>query len=160
MLATFKLYTHNLLCLSSGLNAVLSYRISSVSPSPDVPFSINSTAGVITTTRKLDRESVQRYEIIVQASDDGGLAVNSSRVVVNVEDINDCTPTFSRPVYNVNILENLQPGASVATVIATDCDIGNNGVVQYSVVGGDLGVFQLDCKCAQKRILCNSKFLY
>ena len=129
--------------ISLGSNAVLSYHISSVSPSVDNPFIINSTTGAITITKELDRESVQH----VQASDDGGLAVNRSQVLVIVEDINDCTLTFSQPVYNVNIVENLQPGASVAMVITTDCDIGNNGVIRYSVIGGDLGVFQLDCKC-------------
>lgn len=126
---------------------MVSYRISSVRPVADNPFVIDQDSGVITTTRELDREVVDQYEITVQVSDIGGPAINTTRVIVDVEDINDCTPTFSQSVYNVFILENLQPGASVATVMATDCDIGSNRAVLYNVIGGDLGVFQLDCKC-------------
>ena len=77
-----------------------------------------------------------------QASD--GVGTDSTQVLVEVLDTNDCTPTFDQPEYNAPILENLPPGARVTTVTATDCDAGINAVLRYSIVGGDSSLFQLD----------------
>ena len=79
-----------------------------------------------------------------QASD--GLTSNTTSVEVNVLDINDCTPTFTQPSYNEKVLENLPAGVVVRTVTASDCDSGNNAVVQYTIVAGDISVFEIDCE--------------
>ena len=67
-------------------------------------------------------------------------------MVVNVLDINDCRPTFTQPFYDEGVLENLPAGVAVTTVTASDCDTGNNAVVRYTIVAGDLSVFELDCE--------------
>lgn len=46
----------------------------------------------------------------------------------------------------MDIIENLPSGSSVAAVAATDCDVGANAELRYSIVAGSLGVLQLDCK--------------
>ena len=71
---------------------------------------------------------------------------NNSNVVVNVLDINDCTPTFRLASYDEPVLENLPSGVVVTTVTAIDCDAGSNAVIRYSIVAGDLSVFEVDCK--------------
>ena len=65
---------------------------------------------------------------------------------MTVQDVNDCNPTFVQPTYQVDISENLPRGSSVASVMAEDCDEGVAAMLSYTIAGGDLGVFQLDCK--------------
>lgn len=79
-----------------------------------------------------------------KASD--GSTANSTSVVVNVLDINDCTPTFSQPSYNEEVLENLPAGVVLMSVTASDCDIGSNAAVRYAIVAGDISVFEIDCE--------------
>ena len=74
------------------------------------------------------------------------MTTNETTVVVNVLDINDCVPTFSMPSYNEEVLENLPAGVVVTTVTASDCDAGDNAVVRYEIIGGDLSVFAIDCE--------------
>ena len=71
---------------------------------------------------------------------------DTTAVRVTVLDVNDCEPTFVQEVYRVAINENLPSGSSVASVRALDCDEGANAELSYSIVAGDLGVFQLDCE--------------
>ena len=125
----------------AGANANITYSIVAVRP-PSNSFAIDAATGEITTTTELDRESVQQYNLTVQASD--GTLTDTTQVIVNVDDINDCDPMFDQPSYTIPVLENLPAGSSIATVTATDCDIGNNALLQYTVVAGDIGVFSLD----------------
>ena len=77
----------------------------------------------------------------MQARNDGGPS-NSATVTVEVLDVNDVTPRFTQEIYNAAIVENRPAGASVVMVTATDDDEGANGMVRYSLIGGDIGVFQ------------------
>lgn len=81
----------------------------------------------------------------VQVSD--GVFVDTTTVRVTVEDTNDCDPTFTLASYAFSFLENLPAGTSVGSVRATDCDEGSNADIRYSITGGSLSVFQLDCEC-------------
>lgn len=67
-------------------------------------------------------------------------------VIVTVEDVNDCDPTFVEDVYRVNINENVPIGSRVAAVRATDCDEGDNALLRYTIQQGDIAVFELNCK--------------
>lgn len=79
----------------------------------------------------------------MQARNDGGPS-SSATVTIEVLDVNDVTPRFTQEIYNAAIVENRPAGASVVMVTATDDDEGANGMVRYSLTGGDVGVFQLD----------------
>ena len=79
----------------------------------------------------------------MQARNVGGPS-SSATVTIEVLDVNDVTPQFTQEIYNAAIVENRPAGASVVMVTATDDDEGANGMVRYSVIGGDVGVFQLD----------------
>lgn len=75
-----------------------------------------------------------------------GVGTDEIVVRVPVQDVNDCPPTFVEEVYQVQISENVPQGSSVASVRATDCDAGSNAVLRYSIAGGDVGIFELDCE--------------
>ncbi|XP_023314181.1 fat-like cadherin-related tumor suppressor homolog isoform X1 [Trichogramma pretiosum] len=68
-------------------------------------FLINSTSGLITTSgRKLDRENQAEHILEVTVRDDGRPALSSTtRVVVQVEDVNDHGPMFEEKFYIVQI---------------------------------------------------------
>lgn len=107
-----------------------------------------SAEGVLTATG-LDREAVPggAVELTVVARDRGMFPLaNSTTVVVTITDINDVTPAFvpSLPA-TVNVLESVEVGAEILTARAQDADAGDNGVLVYSLDGGDdNGTFAID----------------
>ena len=54
---------------------------------------------------------------------------------VTVLDVNDCSPEFTQPSYDVPLREDAPPGSSVIQLTATDPDEGST--VQYSITGGN-----------------------
>lgn len=103
--------------------------------SSEFPFKIDANTGVITLTRKLDREQVSGYSFIVNVNDNG---IPSLSDTVNIEfeiiDVNDNHPHFEKSVYNVSIEELVPIGTNVLTVHAIDFDIGINAQVRYSLI--------------------------
>ena len=186
----------------SGLNGAFNYSIQPPLTSAPYPFSIDPFTGAITTTTELDRESIDRYNLTVVATDGTGRSgqtmvcvnvcvcvcgggggvwmgdlqcvyVGSNsvtslspvfldwctvdhlyipctcvcvcvQVVIMVDDVNDCDPTFTSSVYSVPVAENTPTGTRVTMVTARDCDLGSNGLIRYTIVGGNVGVFSLD----------------
>lgn len=57
------------------------------------------------------------------------------QVVIQVLDVNDCRPQFSKPQFSTSVYENEPAGTSVITMMATDQDEGSNGEVTYSLEG-------------------------
>ena len=56
------------------------------------------------------------------------------KVNVEVIDLNDNTPTFSKPQYTLDVPEDTSLGTTVFTFLASDPDDGNNGLVTYSLL--------------------------
>ncbi|XP_027861759.1 cadherin-23 isoform X4 [Xiphophorus couchianus] len=107
-------------------NNFLTYTIISASAFPQY-FSIIMVEGyaVISVTRPLDYEMVPKglIYLTVMAKDGGNPPLNSTvSVTVEVIDENDNPPEFSKPSYIVKIPENLNAGATVLVVNATDLD--------------------------------------
>ena len=83
-------------------------------------------------TQKLDREQQQTYRMRVIAFDGGTPPKSGSVVVVvKVQDSNDNSPIFDRPIYNVSVSEDAAVRDIVATVHAQDPDEGLNGLLKY-----------------------------
>ncbi|XP_056330093.1 protocadherin Fat 4-like [Danio aesculapii] len=64
---------------------------------------------------------------VVQATD----ADAGSNVLV--EDVNDHNPEFTQSSYSLSIYEDVSRGTSILKVDASDCDIGPNGLVRFSI---------------------------
>uniref|UniRef100_A0A667YI88 Cadherin domain-containing protein n=1 Tax=Myripristis murdjan TaxID=586833 RepID=A0A667YI88_9TELE len=125
---------------NEGKNAVMTYSIiQNVRNEINLNlFSINATTGTIyTVLRSLDREAEERYLVVVEARDGGGLAGTGTATIM-VSDINDHPPVFTQRVYSTQVgpLE-LEVNSEVLVVSATDGDQGENAVVTFSIVGGD-----------------------
>uniref|UniRef100_A0A4W6DCA0 Si:dkey-22o22.2 n=1 Tax=Lates calcarifer TaxID=8187 RepID=A0A4W6DCA0_LATCA len=124
---------------NEGKNAMLTYSIiKNVRNEINLNlFSINATTGTIyTVLRSLDREVEDRYLVVVEARDGGGLAGTGTATIM-VSDVNDHPPVFTQRVYTTQVTEDLEVNSEVLVVSATDGDEGENAVVTFSIVGGD-----------------------
>ncbi|XP_061755306.1 protocadherin-16-like [Nerophis ophidion] len=108
-------------------------------------FTINKETGHLCTSTSLDRdEGLERFDLIVTATDGGGLS-SVARVRVSLADINDNRPSFYPLVYAVSLSAHSSPGTSVVKVTANDPDAGENGRVTYrTVAGGGSAFFTLN----------------
>nr|XP_046262320.1 protocadherin alpha-8-like isoform X12 [Scatophagus argus] len=88
---------------------------------------------ILVVQKSLDREVVRSHSLVLTALD-GGKPPKSGdmNILVNVLDINDNAPVFTRDVYSVMLDENAPVGTTVIQVNATDLDDGPNGEVNYS----------------------------
>ncbi|KAM3612183.1 uncharacterized protein V6R79_004086 [Siganus canaliculatus] len=89
---------------------------------------------ILVVQKPLDRETAERHTLILTALD-GGKPPKSGEmnIVVNVIDVNDNVPLFSKDIYSVRVSENAPVGTAVIQVNATDLDEGANGDVVYSL---------------------------
>ncbi|XP_056238335.1 protocadherin alpha-8-like isoform X18 [Seriola aureovittata] len=88
---------------------------------------------ILIVQKSLDREAAGSHSLLLTALD-GGKPPKSGEmnILVNVLDVNDNTPVFSKGIYSVTLIENAPVGTTVAQVNATDLDEGPNGDVVYS----------------------------
>ena len=117
-----------------GINQKIKYSIVKDLSSIDCPFEIDSESGVVTNSKKLDREEKGFYTFKVKAEDKGiDPGPLSSEVVVEItlNDINDNNPIFEQKNYSVEIFENTTAQSIIAKITATDKDIGSNGNIFY-----------------------------
>ncbi|KFP77160.1 Cadherin EGF LAG seven-pass G-type receptor 3, partial [Acanthisitta chloris] len=91
--------------------------------------------GVISTKTKLDYESQKNYTLNISLSD--GSTTDYATVFIQVTDVNDNSPVFDTIDTTIFILENKPPGTSVTSVSAKDVDEGFNGLVVYTLKGGE-----------------------
>ena len=61
---------------------------------------------------------------------------STATVLVRIVDVNDNTPKFYRPLYHIQIAEDLPVHTVVFWLKAYDADEGDNGVVRYSLTDG------------------------
>lgn len=110
-------------------------------------FDIGKTSGKITTKTRLDREKQKMHEILVCATDGGGLS-DFLTVRVKVLDENDNAPRFLLKEYKVSIHSNLTVETSFMKIRATDADEGKNAEIEYSIYekksSDVIGIFGID----------------
>ncbi|XP_060035603.1 protocadherin alpha-8 isoform X5 [Erinaceus europaeus] len=111
--------------------------------SPHAPFKLVSTFKnyySLVLDGALDRESVERYAVVVTARDGGAPALSTTASVrVEVADVNDNAPAFAQAEHTVFVRENNAPGCHIFTVSARDADAGENARVSYSLVERRVG---------------------
>lgn len=106
-------------------------------------FTVDKHTGIImTAVADLDRETQDRYELVVKATDMagqlGGLS-GSTTVTIVITDVNDNPPRFPQKMYQFTVSEGAAVGTPVGRVMATDADMGENTDMTYLIKdGGDL----------------------
>lgn len=90
---------------------------------------------MIVTTSPLDREKIAEYNLTVVAEDLGSPPLRTiKQYTIRLSDENDNAPVFSKPVYEVSLVENNAPGAYITTVVARDPDLGENSKISYKLL--------------------------
>ncbi|XP_010172162.2 neural-cadherin [Antrostomus carolinensis] len=123
----------------AGMNAVLTYSIiQNVQNEINLNlFSIDSVSGTIyTVLGSLDREKEEKYLVVVEARDGGGLTGTGTATIL-VTDVNDHAPVFLQRIYTAFVSENASINTEVAVVSAVDRDEGENAMVMFSIIDGD-----------------------
>ncbi|XP_062870801.1 protocadherin beta-16-like [Trichomycterus rosablanca] len=96
---------------------------------------IDMKTGDLTVADRIDREGlcgfttvcVLKYEVILENP------MEMHRIVVEITDINDNSPSFSKDVVKLEIRESADKGARYAISEAQDADIGTNSVQNYKL---------------------------
>uniref|UniRef100_A0A8U7P7A6 Uncharacterized protein n=1 Tax=Corvus moneduloides TaxID=1196302 RepID=A0A8U7P7A6_CORMO len=119
----------------AGRNSLLTYQLTS---NPSFSLALNENPGgkrqpELVLERALDREKQSSFELVLMAVDGGDPTRSGTvQIRINVTDLNDNQPVFSKSVYEARVAENLPVGSLVLRVWATDADMGSNGRVSYS----------------------------
>ncbi|XP_026212879.1 protocadherin alpha-13-like isoform X6 [Anabas testudineus] len=121
----------------TGGNSVKTYKLS-----PNEYFSVDvqnsgehSVSAELVLLKGLDREKQAVIKLTLTAIDGGKPPKSGTlQINVNVLDVNDNTPTFSKTLYKARVNENAPAGSLVIQLNATDLDEGDNGRVVYSFV--------------------------
>ncbi|XP_063304082.1 protocadherin gamma-B2-like isoform X26 [Pelobates fuscus] len=88
----------------------------------------------IVTTKAIDREKESCYNITVQASDRGSPPLSTTKTIrLDISDINDNPPVFTKSTYVAYVPENNLPGGSIYRINALDFDIEDNAKIIYSI---------------------------
>ncbi|XP_062846826.1 protocadherin alpha-3-like [Trichomycterus rosablanca] len=135
----------------SGTNSVQTYKISH-----NEHFRIEVKDGgsdrktpFLILQKQLDRETIPTHELFLTALDGGKPPKTGTiQITVDVLDVNDNSPVFTKDSYSAKIVENAPIGTTVIQVNATDLDDGLNGEVFY-LFGHDVdndvrNIFNLD----------------
>ncbi|XP_059502535.1 protocadherin Fat 3a isoform X4 [Stegostoma tigrinum] len=119
-----------------GANAEITYNIRS--GNEHGKFKIDPQKGIVSVIEYLDYETCKGYYLTVEARDGGSPSLSAVTTVnVNITDVNDNAPEFSREIYNAVISEDASIGDSVVKVLAEDCDSEINAQIHFSIVNGD-----------------------
>lgn len=108
-------------------------------------FRLVNTTGQLLTTEPIDRDNIAQcvrlskcvlsFDVAVASS---GAFFRKLTIDVNVTDLNDNSPLFTRNVETVNFTENSAEGTAYSIPGATDKDAGNNTVKNYYIETGNV----------------------
>nr|XP_033782493.1 cadherin EGF LAG seven-pass G-type receptor 3 [Geotrypetes seraphini] len=145
----------------SPANANIKYRFLNEKAAHSV-FEIDPRSGLITTSGQVDREKIEKYSLIVEATDQGkepGPRSATVKVYITVLDENDNVPQFSEKRYIVQAREDIRPHTEILKVTATDLDKDNNALVHYNIISGNSrGQFAIDSITGEIQVVASLDF--
>ncbi|KAM9356594.1 protocadherin alpha-8-like [Symphorus nematophorus] len=120
--------------LDSGLNGKVILSVDE-----NVPFTLSPSLKdkmySLVTKSPLDREKHSIYDVTIRAKDAGQPPLSSEKTIsVVVSDVNDNSPEFSQSPYTFYVTEGNEPGTSVFSVKAFDCDENDNALISYRIL--------------------------
>lgn len=122
--------------LDYGINAEIDYVL--VGGNGSNHFIVNKLDGWVSVAKPLTNEPSKTYMLVIRAVDRGIPAQqDETRVMIIVTGENLYSPVFTALSYQVIVPENEPIGSKIMTVSAADSDEGPNGMVRYSISGGN-----------------------
>ncbi|XP_044220436.1 protocadherin gamma-A3-like [Thunnus albacares] len=126
--------TVNAIDADSGSNGLITYSLSKMKGSAADIFSIDENTGTISLSGQMDYEKDRKYEVRVEAKDQGGLT-GTSKVIFEVVDVNDNAPVINIMSFSSPLSEDARPGTTIAILNIKDADSEKNGQIICSVDG-------------------------
>ncbi len=126
------LITVNATDADSGTNGQILYSFSDIKEQFKYIFNIGENTGQINVIGDVDFEKDKRFEIRVKAKDQGGLT-STSKLIIDVIDINDNAPAINVMSLSSPISEDSPPSTTIAIIHVKDADSGRNGQVMCSI---------------------------
>lgn len=122
--------------LDFGINAEIDYII--VGGNGVGNFTIDKSDGWISVSERLANEPGKKYKLIIRATDRGVPSQqDEAEVTIVITGENRYSPVFTALSYQVIVPENEPIGSAILTVTASDNDDGPNGMVRYTISGGN-----------------------
>uniref|UniRef100_A0A8C8GE84 Cadherin domain-containing protein n=1 Tax=Oncorhynchus tshawytscha TaxID=74940 RepID=A0A8C8GE84_ONCTS len=116
----------------SGSNGIVMYYFSNLKENLADIFDIDETTGKISVVGQIDFEKDKKYDIRVEAKDQGGLT-DLGKVVIEIVDINDNAPVINIMSFTSPVSEDAAAGTTIAVVNVKDADSERNGQITCSV---------------------------
>uniref|UniRef100_A0A667WKE2 Cadherin domain-containing protein n=1 Tax=Myripristis murdjan TaxID=586833 RepID=A0A667WKE2_9TELE len=95
-------------------------------------FTIDEKTGDISVSGLIDFEKDKKYEVRLEARDRGGL-IGTSKVIVEVVDVNDNPPVINIMSFSNTISENAPLGTTIAVINVKDVDSEKNGQITCTI---------------------------
>ncbi|XP_027134184.1 protocadherin beta-16 [Larimichthys crocea] len=115
-----------------GSNSIVTYYFSDHNTGLSDLFTVHEKSGVILVTGSVDYEKDKKYELRIEAKDQGGLT-DSSKVIIEVTDVNDNAPIISVMSFTSPVSEDSPPGTTIGIINVKDVDSGDNGQVNCRI---------------------------
>uniref|UniRef100_A0A667WKF1 Cadherin domain-containing protein n=1 Tax=Myripristis murdjan TaxID=586833 RepID=A0A667WKF1_9TELE len=116
----------------SGSNSLITYRFSNMKEYLNDIFQMDEITGVITLVGHIDYEKDKKYEIMIEAVDQGGLT-DSGKVLIDIVDVNDNAPVINVMSFSSPVPEDATPGTTVAIIHVKDADSEQHGQIRCSI---------------------------
>ena len=130
---------------SPGPSMKVFYKIGGVGISRGIALDVET--GVITTTQSLDYELESQKTIEIEISVAGTTLLSKTLLQVNIINLNDNPPVFTRSSITIHVKENSGHIPSLACMFANDMDGTDKNTLQYSIKSGNIGnKFSIDGK--------------
>ncbi|XP_067374429.1 protocadherin gamma-A1-like [Channa argus] len=112
----------------SGSNGAVSYTFSNIKEQLAHIFHLDGLTGTITLVGQVDYENDKKYEIMIEATDKGGLT-DSSKVLIDIVDVNDNAPVINVMSFSSPVPEDSASGTTIAIINVMDADSEQNGQI-------------------------------
>ncbi|XP_036798680.1 protocadherin gamma-A10-like isoform X9 [Oncorhynchus mykiss] len=116
----------------SGSNGLITYYFSNLKEHQSDIFHMDETTGTMTLVGKIDYEKDKKYELMIEAMDQGGLT-DSSKVLIEIVDVNDNSPVINVMSFSSPVSEDSPLGTTIAIINVKDADSESNGHVMCSI---------------------------
>ncbi|XP_037635338.1 protocadherin beta-16-like [Sebastes umbrosus] len=116
----------------SRSNSIVTYYLSDLSSGLSDLFAVDEKTGIISIRGLIDYEKDKKYDLRIDAKDQGGLT-DSSNVIIEVTDVNDNAPIISVMSFTSPVSEDSPPGTTIGIINVKDLDSGDNGQVNCRI---------------------------
>ncbi|XP_071314676.1 protocadherin beta-3-like [Trachinotus anak] len=116
----------------TGSNSIVTYYFSDLNSGLSDLFMIDENTGVVSIKGSIDYEKDRKFELRIDAKDQGGLT-DASKVIIEVTDVNDNAPTISVMSFTSPVSEDSPPGTTIGIINVKDLDSGDNGQVSCRI---------------------------